>query len=132
MKKVVLVAILALAGYVSAEAQAPANQAEGKHKYGKVSAKDPHQAKPGYVRVNNENAAKPVYKPAHKGTMVRKNTAARAVNTKQTLRAKPAPRPMADSMDKGPKKGHKKHGKAKHAHVKHNAPPMASKGCMHR
>jgi hypothetical protein len=130
MKKVALVAILALAGYVSAYAQAPLKGVKDKNP-GKVNARDPHVANPGDVRVNNENAAKPVYKPAKKGKMVRKNTGARAVNTKQTLRAKPAPRPIADSMDKGPK-AHKKHGKAKHAHYKHTAPPMASKGCMHR
>lgn len=122
MKKIALVAILALAGYVSADAQAPARDIKDKNP-GKVNARDPHVAQPGDVRVNSPKAKRATYKTAKKVKLEHNGSA---------IKAKPAPRPGAQHLDKGPKKAHKKHGKAKHAHLKHNAPPVASKGCMHK
>lgn len=89
--------------------------------------KDPHVAKPGDVRVNNTNAAKPVYKPAYKV----KNGKMQAKQGAATMGVKPSPRPMAAPTDKG--RGHHGKGHGRKGHHKddgrHHEVPKTAKHC---
>lgn len=121
--------MVALVSYsLQAQSGLKADKFDKKHKANYTTANNqhnPHVAQPGDVRVNNLNAAKPVYRPA-KAVKMTKYDATKQVSA---LKAKPQPRPDVDK-----KKGKHGHGKKHHKHNKkgkyaHVAPPVVSKGC---
>jgi len=131
MKKLALIAVVTMFGYVSAQAQATKTAAgddnkDGKHTYGVVSTTNGKE-KPGGKKVANRSKTGTV---KNKKTMVKSGTAVKAIEAKPTG-AKPHPTPGL-SHGKGKKNGHHKkhHNNGKHlGQYKHTTVATPSRGC---
>ncbi|UPT67878.1 MAG: hypothetical protein M0D57_04235 [Sphingobacteriales bacterium JAD_PAG50586_3] len=127
MKRLALVAIVTMLGYVSAQAQSTRTTADdnkdGKKTYGVSTPAN----QPGVKKIENKNRPGAV---KNKKSMVRSGTAVKSGQAKPTG-AKPHPTP-AFNKGKGKKNGHhKKHqNNGKHlGHYKHTTVATPSRGC---